>query len=426
MSDARNPSGFTLIEMLISLAAGSAIVVVATAGFRAATQSLTAVNRIATGNAMLVAGFEAATNEVDFWTSIDQPNDPARQPMRGKKPGKNGFLPFAPFKNSDFLAPITEVSMPNEDTVGWSPHPMAWSAADPRTWTRHSAQVAWSENNVKEYGARAVSALPWGNWTLFSHVKPTAGDPKMPAHHWYDGQVRGLLNSLGFYGLCDYLPSNAHFVYAGDKAPADAPDSLSFFGIPACLLDHVGWLGLPIGHDGTNAGTGRVTCSLGGRPVDFPSAIAFADPPISGYLFESWNVGSIEPLNPRYRPVFGLEWFRWYVDRDQRIKDFRSSLLNNQRLNLSIRAMTNYPPMMEGIPSSWPDVSAKVLRLIDAGRVMNISVLDFIDPATGERFSTPFTCMGTSLRGARQQRRPDRGWVINPKDDATLDYDVAP
>jgi hypothetical protein len=52
-----------------------------------------------------------------------------------------------------------------------------------------------------------------------------------------------------------------------------------------------------------------------------------------------------------------------------------------------------------------------------------------VHPVTGARVSIPFTTVGTTLRGARQQRLPQmvggNGWA-DPYAGPTLDYDNPP
>ena len=413
----RSTSGFTLIEMLISLAAGSAIVVVATAGFRTATQSLAVVNRIAIQNAMLVAGFEAATNEIDFWTAVDNPDDKNNQVLRGSIPASakqpsikmaNGFLPFTAFKNTTFSSSPAAGSGLSELTTGWSPNPIAWAACDPRTWSR---QAAFETSN----GDRA---LTWGNWTLFSHVRQISNPNDILARHWYEGQVKGLIDALGFYGMCDYLPSNAFYLFRCVQ-PVDVFEAkYRCTGWPVQMLSDFNgsnsewarWLGDR--NDGFPL-LGRAAVSNTDMPF-FPTVVKIS-PRSGGNNFNNFDFYKIYFLNCRKKTMIGS-----VMDTNTDFSEY-ADLINNY-----LRSMTNYPAMMATIPGGWPDVGVKVLRWIDHGRNINQCIVDYSDAKSGVQFSVPFSCTGTTLRGARQQRRPDQGWVNDFTSEPTLDYETAP
>lgn len=182
---------FTLIELMLSIALGSIVIYTAFAGFRVATQAITAANRLSLENALMRAGYFEAQRQVDFWTEYDDPDLPIAQryqtslvmaggPYRGDD--MKG-LPFTPMKeftksinppwrtfpiwpvttsvpklstlpqvNSSATAIINQITPINitlpsgaistlpkdsywEQDMGWDAT-YAWAPHDPRTWNR--------------------------------------------------------------------------------------------------------------------------------------------------------------------------------------------------------------------------------------------------------------------------------------------------
>lgn len=369
-------AGFTLVELLIALAAGSVIVLTATAGFRAALQSVSVANRHAVENMMLRTGMELALEEVDFWRTMDHPDQLDQQVLRRLTKGKAG-LPFVPFKEG----PLGTDPRPGrfaEDAVGWNPNPMAWAPWEPRTWFRgnHAEGVVDSD-------------LRWGNYTIYSYTKP--GDSQA-AHHWYGGQVKGLVDHLGFYGLCEYLPSNALFSYHG-QVPLDAGSKeISLGGKPKAMELQGSWLYPSDGGD--QCPKGRIRSTLGSRYI-LPSV----DNAEYGSLCRSIAKIGYEGRDTNFSPEV--------------VKNF-------------FRDVANHPVVMTVVPYEWPEVGIEVLRFVERGRMVTACVINCYDAKNGNRFILPFTCSGTTLRGARQQRRPSKGWVEDPYTEPTMDYDKAP
>jgi prepilin-type N-terminal cleavage/methylation domain-containing protein len=73
-SDQRD--GFTLIELMISVALSLLILLVAVAAFRLATQTMGLITRLSRENGMLRTGYFVMTDDVDFWNSHANPNYP--------------------------------------------------------------------------------------------------------------------------------------------------------------------------------------------------------------------------------------------------------------------------------------------------------------------------------------------------------------
>jgi len=83
-------------------------------------------------------------------------------------------------------------------------------------------------------------------------------------------------------------------------------------------------------------------------------------------------------------------------------------------------------PLMIQKPSTWPDLGIIAQRVIHNGRFTSIARVRWADPVSGEIAELGVTSIGTTLRGARQQRKPGGGWatffgVNDPRNDNTLD-----
>ncbi len=372
----RTRGGFTLVELLVSLGASAMIVLTATAGFRSALQAVSVSNRHFVENMMLRTAVEIALEEVDFWTTIDHPDRLDVQTMRPISKDGAG-LPFSPFRTG----PLGIDARPGaftEDNTGWNPNPMAWAAWEPRTWFRGSMGEGVTD-----------ASLPWGNYTIYSFCQPL---DTRSTHHWYAGQVKGLVDSLGFYGLCEYLPSNAYFSYHG-SAPREAGNrTISPGGKPAAMEFQGAWLYTSDGGD--QCPKGRIRGTLGSRYI-LPSVLNSQ----AVFLCRTYAKIGYEGRDSGYSTTVVRNFF------DQ---------------------TANIPVSMTVVPYEWPEASVEVLRFVDRGRMVTACVIKCYDAKNGDQFLLPFTSVGTTLRGARQQRRPSKGWVEDPWTEATLDYAFPP
>ena len=393
--DPRSAVGFTLIELMISMALGIALVYTAVAGFGVLSQAITASRRLSIENGLMRVGMQLALEEVDFWTTSDDPLDANKQPLRAG--GANGVagMPFTPFRNvNDVITPGNFIDKrPGLDEVagnprgGWNPNPLARAAWDQRTWAR--ANVAESLD-VKGRGAddmRLPQFQYWGTFGIYENLDPLAS-----WHHWYGGQVLGLIDGLGFWGAYDYLPSNAFLVYhtalttqvpKGCKAPG-----ISWGEVPLSLLKNDSWLKAPDCDE--NLIGGRIRSTNGSRY--FMPGPERATPALSrglaqiGYEVrqQGWNGAAVIP-----------------------------PFLANTRAGQQALPQR---------PAHWPDVSYEVRRFMEHGHSLTSCTISSSHPLTGTKIALSFAVVGTSLRGARQQRLPDMGWA-DPLTGPTLDYD---
>ena len=382
-------NGFTLIEMMIAVALGTLVVYTALAGFRTLSQALTTSKQLATENALLRTGMALALEEVDFWIESDNPDDTNRQQMRGTN-GRFAGMPFTPFRSIDDplgTGPFIDSRSGMSETgmgprTGWNANPLAWASYDPRTWTR---ALLTEEHNTFQ---------SWGNYGLYENL-----DPARSAHHWYGNQVQGSLNALGFFGAYDYLPSNSFLADHSNQLPAGALGMISWGGIPEALTANGAWLAATDGGD--HVMKGRVRNTNGSR-----------------YFLPSRQNASVVICRTLAKIGYnGRDQDGGYAYRDsRRVTDFLS-LTGVTRQAMPVR------------PEHWPDVTATVHRFIERGHPVTLCVVSSVHPITGTRLSIPFTTVGTTLRGARQQRLPQtvgsNGWA-DPYAGPTLDYDSPP
>ena len=367
-----NPrSAFTLIELLIALALGLVLICTAAAGLRVATQTVTVANRLALENEIMRSGFEIALDEVDLWRAYDDPVDATRMGQRGK-----GGL-FAPFKTSVVgvspLSPesprtIDVANLPpaNDGQRGWDSG-FSWPAADPRTWWR---------NNLSE---RSHSSLTFGGYKRFSSAGPV--DDVGMTHTWLANQVQGLASAIGYYGMADYLPSGSIYAFAGGSDPVTSGGMCKRFIASApqnFLCDDDGAAAADFSQSLYRA---TKNTAVAAYPLSTDAAVNGA-----ASRFNHWDVGQ--------RATAAT------------MSVFQRAALSRDKV-LSIR------------PATWPALSVSIARTLAFARFACVARIRWTSPLTGTAAELSFCCFGTTLRGARQQRRPDAGWAAWHSADAT-------
>ncbi len=408
---------FTLIELMIAIGLGMLIVVVAVSGVRMASQSVTTSNRLALENSMMRAGYFAAMQDADYWLAWDDPDSPTDQGLRdyeGAPPYGRG-LPFSDFNQTIFPKRGTEGT---DQERGWNPN-YAWHANDSRTWFN---------GNLVEEGRN--SGHVFGHYELFAHHKtspnliaqtclpplnkpndtPAAknkivgvvfGGQATPKRTWYSNQIEGLKNSLGYYGVIDYMPANAIYGTPGDPGPDNAYGTGDDFDQRMSRE----WVD-PSGSGAT--GAYRFANSDGGT---------------------SWARGIYRHTRDSTYPIIAKSkyteadtsgWDTKQLIRDHchswatdRVGNATGQTSGNGIQDLTKKALLDRP-LVEVRPESWPDMYVHSMRYISNSRFVAMFRIGWISPLTGEATSLSLTTVSTSLRGARQQRRPTKnggGWA---------------
>ena len=366
---------FSLIELMIAITLGMLLIYAAMAGFRVASQSITTANRLAMENSLLRAGFHEALNEIDLWTAYDDPESTlaADQSLRRVQ------MPFSPLPTTPRI--MTSTSTPvvaytyseTENDIGWD-HLYPWPASSSRTW--------WRANAAEWHGSIGRS----GNYTLFSGI---GGSP----HPWLASQMDMLQTNLGYYGFCDYLPPSMLYAYIGpDPSQASKVDMLRDFVSAGTSFRN--------GDGGTSVAQGRYRCTKDTSYLLVPLK------PIGGAA--QVNVGNIRR---NYSTGVGTN--------AGAISDFMNRSLSSRN-------------QLDQKPSHWPEVKVQVSRFLSHNRFVTLSKIGFSNSITGQPMELTFTAIGTTLRGARQQRKPGvpgsgagwaKWWGPNETDnDRHLDY----
>ncbi|HYE04811.1 MAG TPA: type II secretion system protein [Planctomycetota bacterium] len=393
---------FTMIEVLIATGLGLVVAAVAYGGVRAAAQATTTGQRLSLSNALLREGVRRAHDNVDYWTDVDDPFDATHQRLRGSAGGDG--LPFTPFAGSLAMDPDPERSR------GWD-RDNAWKASDPATWWR--GQV----------GESYFTDLRFGRYALFANTGPVpmdvTTDPALGGDYgsvtvksaWLYHQQRDLFKALQFYGACDYLPANTiygihapyqptplnHDGWGGDIDTGTSPD-----GVPLMLTHYNSLFANADGMQQSVRGLWRLTAD---------SAFALIDP---GH-------------DPAADPATLIGRSRRYF-----LVGFYADMGNGDTSWQAYRARTAVArPLVAPSPAHWPSVAVSTARSLRLRRFIAMSRVAWADPVSGERGQVAFSCMGTTLRGARQQRHPNGGWARwddapTATNDPTLDSYGAP
>jgi prepilin-type N-terminal cleavage/methylation domain-containing protein len=391
-------TGFTLIEMMIAIALGLAVIYVAFAGFRVAAQSVTLVNRLGTENDILRAGLTIAMDDTDFWSSHDDPfdagNAQGRQPLRAP-PAAVGMtqrgLPFTSFAAAaaaNAYRHVADTYQPStpwqaaEAAEGWNPN--AWTANESRGW-------AWG--NLAErvpIGGKPDKLQTFGRYHWFSSTDSSS------AHRWQQRQLDGLKNALGYYGLLDYVPANTGLMIY-ERNPASGKWGVSSEwcfvngGAPYYLGNDNRLNGLNFAQD--------ILSVTNGNPFIVPS--------------------------PRATGLVNIAFQRYSTGISLSTSDNNASIGNIDRLLADGDVATDWLPA-RARPSHWPSLSVSSLRFIRTSSYVCLNRIRWTSPLTGQVTELDFTAFGTSLRGARQQRKRDAaGWAdpfaASPSGDPNLD-----
>ncbi|HYE05851.1 MAG TPA: prepilin-type N-terminal cleavage/methylation domain-containing protein [Planctomycetota bacterium] len=367
---------FTLVELMISVALGVAVVGVAFAGVRVASASVAASSRIEIENAIMREGCLRAFERVDFWTDCDVPG--SYEPLRAIVAGRG--LAFAPMS----LA-FPGAAGAGEAARGWDGDEAAWAPHDPRAWMRGSMIERPQSQDVD---------LRFGRYGLFSNldaapVAPPVGGVDYGAvqveRTWHANQLRGLIGAIGWYGFIEYLPANA--IYTWYETPSARTTA---GGIPFDLVRESGADGVFCFENANQGSRGRYRMSHR-HQFAMPAPLAGGD--------------------------YARDHYRWFS------ASFGGDAATMRAFD---GAATARVPLLPLAPAHWPSARVSVTRYVMNARATALCRVRWTSPLTGHVAEASFSAWGTSLRGARQQRRhPDQGggWIewhndgrTNPRD----------
>ena len=372
--------GFTLIELLTAVGLGLVIVYTAFAGLRVASHGVAVANRLSLENGLMRTGYLAALEEKDHWLLYDDPEAAAGQRLRGFDQARGRGLPFTPFP--DRFPRVDDASQPERDR-GWDPD-YVWPANDSRVWFH---------GNVME---RAIATDRYaGHYELFTHLRDEPlldrsypvgvawAGTTTPEHTWYPNQLQGLRNVLGYYGAIDYLPSGAIYTLYGDPGPDnrfgtgdDRPDQQ----IPReyAKADYASVNYFQFNCDDDDC---QIARSLYRNTKEYQFGI------VPGTVWTDSAGLDVPGLVRANSAMYKLGQFASEPD-----------------VVLFFKRALQDVPLLRTRPSHWPDLRIGVCRAITFGRFVNLSKVRWTSPITGETVELSFTSVGTTLRGARQQR----------------------
>lgn len=456
-------SAFTLIEMMIALGLGMLIVYTAVAGFRTASQTITSANRLSLENSLLRAGYFEAQIQLDFWTNLDDPTLPASdRPMNKVDSGKG--LPFVSMRTimpvaagtgsstprSDWSKPLNGVAprlIPLvagrtarsvdawENDIGWDPS-YSFAIHDPRTWNR--ANLAEKERHREGNPSRVVDqpdSLPpfyFGRYAIFANVQddPTNGgtglysykikpdmnalpsaDPMAPVapelkpvtltysaitptsksgvHTWYYRQVKYLMNCVGYAGFCEYMPPNSLYTFYEPYNSSNTNEG-GIHKITSAYWSPWNQFNNDDGSQRTSRGIYRQTYS---RSFGYINPRAPED---------------LTAANPSAPPLGVLRGWHY---RNYLTNHNASSGSGSQEMNQFIARTAYKEALMGSKPEYWPQTEAAVGRFIKNARHVALAKISMMSPLSGHSLELTWTGLGTSLRGARQQRHQTAGWA---------------
>ena len=375
-------NGFTLLELMIAIAMGMLVIYITMQSVRVAANTVTKSNRIAVENELLRVGFIEALDEVDLWSRSDNPdalfqNRDAEQALR-KDHAANGGMSFTPLPSAD-------MNLKFDESFGhgaWNQHPSARAAANPRTWTRVNY---FEENNQKHL---------WGTSFYYSNM-----DSAKAPWTWQSTQIKLVLDTMGFWGAMEYQPANAFFGYYGsamEDKPKGSPGGIAWTQVAEAFTKTNLWIRAADGNDSTVKG--RARSSNGSR---------YALPGPGPYTRSLPG-----PTAEQHRAVYKVGYeLRNSPNKEKELEDFLD--------------WTRVEPADAGArlwPTVWPQVYSTVRRIIIRGQMTNSVVISCVDPLTGNAMVIPFSCTGTTLRGARQQRGPVSGWANDEYNGPSMDY----
>jgi prepilin-type N-terminal cleavage/methylation domain-containing protein len=475
--------GFTLIELMISVALGSLIVYTAVAGFRVASQSITVTNRLALENALMRSGLEQACDRMDFWTDCDNPDNPAEQTLRNADPALNpptrvaaealaGYksgLPFTPMKD---VFPLS-VNPDPEKVTGWNPQDR-WPASESRTWFHGNLTQKARSNfcdgfysifcNAKDTHLVKGNDCDW--WWKMAGLSDY-GTVSVP-HTWYMGQVWGMHQALGFYGFADYMPANLIYVAYGDVSSGNraifGTDNSNEWGNGNNKLSGTGQVDvgeildpLITNQDGAYwqfilPNSRFSQCDEGGWwSKEFPNglgrltqngAFALVSPTFKNPTPIDTFIHVDNPKNPlahQWKFTVGHLQSNALLSQNGQSNARDSSESLELQFTRYLKATDNTTKVIEsGGPAQWPKAEVTVKRFIKNARFVQLCTLRWTSPVTGASAELSFSGFGTTLRGARQQRceTPDKGWakwygptatttfLPGERNDTTLDGDL--
>jgi hypothetical protein len=213
---------------------------------------------------------------------------------------------------------------------------------------------------------------------------------------WRDNQVLGLRLALGMYGMSDYLPVNA--ILSTQGAVTTLASGGRYIANDLDEARHRGWTGIyrSTVHPGALVGV-----FPGQWNALYPTGV-FMLPPSQ---YANWS----NPPNTWHTDWATRSQFLYFNNTQSQVYDPNvSGLIGSSWTDLEAAAILR--PLMFRQPENWPTAFVGSFRARIRTGFINLARVRLTDPASGAVREFSFNIFGTTLRGARQQRRhPDIG-----------------
>lgn len=189
----RSTTGLTIVELLLAMGLGLAIVLMAFSALRAMQQAYRIAIQERATNGLLIAGYRMAMAELDGWQALDDPTTPTTPEGTLLRQNKH---PFAPLDLPD---------------AAWR-----WAPSDPRTWDRSGMRsyrfahnntwighLRWPDHSQVAgvgHGDAIAAFLPETQQAIAQTVGPTGLGALLPGHI-----PRGYIHNT--HGWLDHSPN---------------------------------------------------------------------------------------------------------------------------------------------------------------------------------------------------------------------------
>lgn len=394
---------FSIIELIVSIALATVLITTAYSAFRVASGYVSAGNRMANENALMVSGYFLAVDEADFMRAAasDPDRAPAFEPLDeavvnlvDNAPAEDWWH-WRDHRNPD---PHRPWGILGEEERSWAD---PWDG-DPRLTDAHKAglpDVTPAENG------HFYDPDP-GDGREVRYTYPGMSDAQALAvyresHGFYERtKVRERIHgALGWYAYAEYVPPNA--LFASEEEPDPDFDGFDEYG-----RDEVQDGKTFLGHD--------FNCWLDMGGATFFNSGSYSWYQEGGYpylMLDPYGRDTLDQPGHRRSPslAFAAETqpdLRSYIDSldgvDMRGWDAQKPLMFLDLMNrsFSYRGYDN-ELLGERRPASWPNLRVMIRRRVAAGERQTIAVINALSPATGEQLGFRFRIWGTTLRGAR-------------------------
>lgn len=368
-----------------------------------------------------------------------QANDPRRW---GRVPGWE-----TPYSHKRFGRYAMLSNLHKEPVLGWGDDPrimQSWGSRDFYDTASYGGYgPAWKHDGAPGPGGQVVTG-PYGPYAGY-----TAASIPSRTWTWLANQIHFLQDALGNQGMCDYLPSGTamqHFGTQGRWPAGQAMVSLYHWGAGTAYRFGPATAAKPVTITLPGAsGRSQDWCRIDERLSFSLSAVRdganYSDTPFFNISSASLNASRsyTYPLLP-FSPYSGA----WVVGISnlgdsvpntaltpaERAKNDRKAWPGSREQVFTVQPlinrMTTVQPLLPQRPPGWPNLQLSVHRVLSWSHFAQQVRIRWTDKATGQVAELGLNGIGTTLRGARQQRRPDRGWAAwfapdDPRNDPTLD-----